>query len=136
MKIIDEKGRLFSKINIIDLLAIIFLLNLAPIFYFSFRIITQEKVGLEYAKKVKIITDDAEGENKRIEGRKPDILEKRVINFEDKLIALENRLDLLENYAKEINATMHKDLTGIHRDISDIVEGLRPIKKYNAKPKR
>lgn len=129
MKIIDEKGRLFSKINIIDLLVIIFLLILSPIIYFSYRLITQEKVGLEYAKKVKIITDDAEGENKRIEGRKPDILERRVINFEDKLIALESRLDLLEKYAKEINYTTHKDIT-------DIVEGLRPIKPYNAKPKR
>ncbi|MFA5410278.1 MAG: DUF4330 domain-containing protein [Candidatus Omnitrophota bacterium] len=35
MKIIDEKGRLFGKINVIDFLVILFLLCLMPIFYFG-----------------------------------------------------------------------------------------------------
>lgn len=129
MKIIDGKGRLFSKINIIDLLVILFLLSITPMFYFGYRIITQEKIGIEYAKKIKIVTDDTEGKNRIIEGRKPDILEKRIINFEEKIIVLENRLDLLEKYAKEINATTHKE-------ISDIVEVIRHIKGHDDKSGR
>lgn len=38
MKIIDEKGRLFGKINIIDLLVVMFLLSLLPMFYFGYRL--------------------------------------------------------------------------------------------------
>ena len=98
-------------------------------FYFGYRIITQEKIGIEYAKKIKIVTDDTEGKNRIIEGRKPDILEKRIINFEEKIIVLENRLDLLEKYAKEINATTHKE-------ISDIVEVIRHIKGHDDKSGR
>ncbi len=38
MRIIDGKGRLFGKINVIDFLVIIFLLGLTPIFYFGYKI--------------------------------------------------------------------------------------------------
>ncbi len=38
MKIIDEKGRLFAKINIIDFLAVVFLLSLTPMFYFGYKL--------------------------------------------------------------------------------------------------
>ena len=38
MKIIDEKGRLFGKINIIDFLVILFLFCIIPVFYFGYRI--------------------------------------------------------------------------------------------------
>ena len=38
MRIIDEKGRIFGKINIIDFLAVVFLLCLIPMFYFGFRV--------------------------------------------------------------------------------------------------
>ncbi len=38
MKIIDEKGKLFGKINVIDFLVIIFLLSLTPMFYFGYKI--------------------------------------------------------------------------------------------------
>lgn len=38
MKIIDEKGKLFGKINIIDFLAVLFLLSLLPMFYFGYRL--------------------------------------------------------------------------------------------------
>jgi len=41
MKIIDEKGRLFGKINVIDFLAILFLLCLTPMFYFGYKIYTR-----------------------------------------------------------------------------------------------
>ncbi|MFH0935358.1 MAG: DUF4330 domain-containing protein [Candidatus Omnitrophota bacterium] len=37
MKIIDEKGRLFGKINIIDFLVILFLIGMLPMFYFGYK---------------------------------------------------------------------------------------------------
>lgn len=40
MKIIDEKGRLFGKINVIDFLAILFIIGLVPMFYFGYNIFT------------------------------------------------------------------------------------------------
>jgi len=39
MKIIDEKGRLFGKINVIDFLVILFFICLTPMFYFGYKII-------------------------------------------------------------------------------------------------
>jgi len=36
--IIDEKGKLFGKINIVDLLAILFFVGLTPIFYYGYKI--------------------------------------------------------------------------------------------------
>ena len=38
MKIIDAKGRLLGKVNVIDFLAIIFLLSLTPMFYYGYKI--------------------------------------------------------------------------------------------------
>lgn len=38
MKVIDEKGRLFGKINVVDFLVILFLFCLTPMFYFGYRI--------------------------------------------------------------------------------------------------
>lgn len=38
MKIIDEKGRLFGKINIIDFLVIVFFVCLSPMFYYGYKI--------------------------------------------------------------------------------------------------
>ncbi len=42
--LIDEKGRLFGKINVIDLAVIIFILSLAiPLVYYSWRIAHERK---------------------------------------------------------------------------------------------
>ncbi|MBI3584507.1 MAG: DUF4330 domain-containing protein [Nitrospinae bacterium] len=38
MKIIDEKGRLFGKINVIDFLVILFLISLTPMVYYGYKI--------------------------------------------------------------------------------------------------
>lgn len=38
MRFIDEKGRLFGKINVIDFLVILFLFCLSPMFYFGYRL--------------------------------------------------------------------------------------------------
>lgn len=39
MKIIDEKGRLFGKINVIDFIVVVFILSFIPIVYYGYRII-------------------------------------------------------------------------------------------------
>lgn len=41
MKIIDEKGRLFGKINLIDFMVIVFFLCLTPMFWFGYKIFTK-----------------------------------------------------------------------------------------------
>ncbi len=40
--IIDEKGRLFGKVNIIDFLIILFLFCIIPVFYFGYKIFTDK----------------------------------------------------------------------------------------------
>ncbi len=45
MKIIDEKGILFGKINVIDFLVVIFFLALIPMFYFGYKLYTKRKVA-------------------------------------------------------------------------------------------
>ena len=42
MKIIDERGRLFGKINVIDFLIVLFLFCLMPMFYFGYKILTKK----------------------------------------------------------------------------------------------
>jgi len=42
MKIIDEKGKLFGKINVIDFLVLLFFLCLAPMFYFGYKIFNKK----------------------------------------------------------------------------------------------
>lgn len=44
MRIIDERGRLFRKINIVDFLVILLLLCLAPIFFFGYKILTKKSI--------------------------------------------------------------------------------------------
>lgn len=46
MKIIDEKGRLFGKINAIDFLAVLFLLCLTPVFFFAFKVFVKQPAPL------------------------------------------------------------------------------------------
>ena len=47
MKIMDEKGRLFGKINVIDFLVILFLLSLTPMFYFGYKIHNKQTAALK-----------------------------------------------------------------------------------------
>ena len=47
MKIIDEKGKLFGKINVIDFLVIIFFLFLTPMFYFGYKLFNKPAVTSE-----------------------------------------------------------------------------------------
>ena len=55
MKIIDEKGRLFEKINIIDFLVAAFLLLLIPIYYFVHRVSTVETPKIEYLEHLETV---------------------------------------------------------------------------------
>ena len=50
MKIIDEKGKLFGKINVIDFLVILSLLSILPVFYFGYKLLTR-KPTVVVAKK-------------------------------------------------------------------------------------
>lgn len=52
IKIIDEKGRLFGKINVIDFLVIIFLFSLMPMFYLGYKISRQSKKPIVEEPKV------------------------------------------------------------------------------------
>ncbi len=51
MKIIDEKGRLFGKINVIDFMVILFLICLTPMFYFGYKLFKKSVVISEVSKK-------------------------------------------------------------------------------------
>jgi len=44
VKFIDEKGRIFGKINVIDFLVILFLLCLMPAFYFGYKILSRPAI--------------------------------------------------------------------------------------------
>ena len=59
MKLIDEKGRLFGKINVIDFLVVLFLLCLMPMFYFGYKIMTKKPMVEAPQKRefVEIIID-------------------------------------------------------------------------------
>jgi len=52
MKIIDEKGKLFGKINIIDFLVILFFFCLLPIFYFGYKVLTKKPIQVEKPRQV------------------------------------------------------------------------------------
>lgn len=51
MKIIDEQGRLFGKINLIDFLVMLFLFSLIPIFYLGYTILTKKPLELNERKE-------------------------------------------------------------------------------------
>ncbi len=51
MKVIDEKGRLFGIINIIDFLVISFLAFLIPIFYYGYTLFTKRTACLKEANQ-------------------------------------------------------------------------------------
>lgn len=44
MRLIDEKGRLFGKVNVIDFLVILFLFCMLPVFYFGYKILNRPVV--------------------------------------------------------------------------------------------
>lgn len=54
MKLIDEKGRIFKKVNLIDLLVVLFIISLFPMFYFGYKTIA-EKNQIVAPDKVVII---------------------------------------------------------------------------------
>lgn len=53
MKIIDEKGMVFGKINLIDFLVVLFIVFLTPIFYFGYKILnTKENIVVIEQKRI------------------------------------------------------------------------------------
>ena len=45
MKIIDEKGRFFGKVNVIDFLVILFLFCILPAFYYGYKILSKKPLA-------------------------------------------------------------------------------------------
>lgn len=63
MRIIDEKGRLFSKVNLLDFLVLVFILCLIPVGYQAYKIITKP-----FPQAIPTITlDKAEYEKEKAE---------------------------------------------------------------------
>ena len=54
MKIIDEKGKVFGIINIVDLFVLMFLLIIFPIFYFTTKTLTSRKAIEKVAEIPKV----------------------------------------------------------------------------------
>ena len=42
MAIIDKRGMIFGKVNVIDFLVVIFILSLTPMFYFGWKLYTKK----------------------------------------------------------------------------------------------
>ncbi len=67
MKLIDEKGKLFGKINIIDFMVILFLFCMLPAFYFGYKILNRgaavpvevEKTSIDVYAAFKNLTPEA-----------------------------------------------------------------------------
>jgi len=89
MKIIDEKGRLFRRINVIDFLVILFLLCLAPMFYFGYKIFNKRQF-VDQIKRQLAIDKQKEDENSVEE-------KERII---DRIDTLEKKVNILSNKTK------------------------------------
>ena len=59
MKIIDEKGMLFGRVNIIDFLAVLALCGAMPLFYFGYRILNKPAVIVEAPKDIREVEINA-----------------------------------------------------------------------------
>lgn len=58
MGIIDEKGRIFGRINIIDFLLIVFLICIVPAFYLGYKIMIKKPVVENVKKEFVVISTD------------------------------------------------------------------------------
>jgi len=52
MKMVDEKGRIFGKVNIIDFIFVILLLSVIPVFYYGNRLAAMKKPAERNYEKV------------------------------------------------------------------------------------
>lgn len=52
MKMIDEKGRIFGKVNIIDFIFVVLLLSVIPVFYYGNRLTAMKKPPEKCFEKV------------------------------------------------------------------------------------
>lgn len=92
MKIIDEKARLFGKINILDAMVIIFLMSLAPVLFFAYRVFKEKK---SYSAQIKDMPVNKSLKNaiNEVESR-INYIDQRVSIVEDKIVTLEDRLKI------------------------------------------
>ena len=103
MRIIDDKGRIFGKVNIIDFFVLLFLICLLPGGFFAYKIMTKEPVPIQYPSTYvitrpcpncgnSIIIDTIEGEEKGIpKGEpKPEYYETTCSKCENEVVLLKN----------------------------------------------
>ncbi|MDD5680539.1 MAG: DUF4330 domain-containing protein [Candidatus Omnitrophica bacterium] len=107
MKFIDDKGRIFGKVNLIDFLVILFLLGLTPLFYLGNKALTQ-KWDVKDTKKILVKIKCAsvmpelanvfrEGEIVRdSEGNAIGVLKKIISNVPSEIITI-NQFNLRNN---------------------------------------
>lgn len=126
MKMIDEKGKLFGKINVIDFLVILFLLCIFPAFYYGYKIMNR-KVEVETTTEefIEIETDCL------FIKLKPEVL--KLISVGDKELDEEGevigeivRLGKSKPYKYEVDIGSGQELV-IKKDV--------PLKQINAKLK-
>ncbi len=91
--LIDERGRLFGKINVIDFIVLLFVLCLTPSLWFGYKIMTRE-VEVEI-KPPTITLDKVEYEQEREEYRKA---LKRIKNFLKEHKGARKYFDLPQHY--------------------------------------
>ena len=58
VKIIDEKGRVFGKVNVIDLGVILLLIGIIPILYSGYKMLSMHKDGSEMRVLVEVKSSD------------------------------------------------------------------------------
>lgn len=131
MKFIDNEGRLFGKINLIDLFIVVFLLSLTPMFYFTYKIfnkrhpVTETKI-FEQPEQVKLEQPEKEFIEIRVKGKlvkvKPEV--RGLISIGDKewdssgkLIGEITELGEFEPYILKIKIASGKQL---HRQNPDL----------------
>ncbi|MBM3251224.1 MAG: DUF4330 domain-containing protein [Candidatus Omnitrophica bacterium] len=102
MKIIDEQGKLFGKINVIDFLVIIFLIFLARIFYYGYKLYIAEKATQKQLAIDLQIKKEREATERRVikgdEKRKSNLAwidQDRIAKLEESIGKIETKLNML-----------------------------------------
>ena len=54
MKIIDEKGRIFGKINVIDFITIVLIVSIVPMFYFGSELVAFKRPAKNRAVRLEV----------------------------------------------------------------------------------
>ena len=72
MKLIDKQGKLFGKINLIDFIALLFVMFLVLVLFFGYNIFTKRTAGRTVVEAPKVFTDEVVNFN--LIGLKPELV--------------------------------------------------------------